>query len=439
MMWLALAVAVSYANSLTGSFQFDDYNVIVNEAQVHSWANWYAALGNGIRPLLKLSYTANWTMGLGVLGFHLTNLLIHLVNAYLVYRLSQLFVQQQSRAAALHHAPLLAALLFAVHPIHTEAVSYISGRSASLMTLFYLSALLNYVIGRTQNRSLYIYVVTPVLFVLALAVKETAVTLPLALLLWETTCCGRWRFAFKPQWTSWLVLFIAAAFFLFSDHYLSQMERSAQLNGLQGNLATQLTGFVYLMQQLALPLWLNIDPDLPLLHELGDAIFPLTITLALIGLMIACWRRRPWISFALGWVMLHLIPLYILLPRIDIANERQLYLATWPLLLALAIELTLFLDGKQWRFAAAGLLIACVALTVSRNQAYQNEMSLWEDTVLKSPNKARAHNNLGYAYLLAQRKEEARRELTVALQLDPQLYQARYNLRRLDEELTSAP
>jgi len=438
-MWLALAVAISYANVLTGSFQFDDYNVIVNEAQVHSWANWYTSLGNGIRPLLKLSYTANWTMGLGVLGFHLTNLLIHLVNAYLVYRLSQLFVQQQSRSAALHHTPLLVALLFAVHPIHTEAVSYISGRSASLMTLFYLAALLFYVIGRTRNKPLYTYVVTPLLFALSLTVKETAVTLPFALLLWEASCGGRWRFAFKTQWTSWLLLFIAATFFLFSEHYLSQMERSAQLNGLQGNLATQLAGFIYLLQQFVLPLWQNIDPDLPLLHELSEAMFPLAITIALLGSIIACFRGRPWISFALGWVMLHLIPLYILLPRIDIANERQLYLAAWPLLLALAIELTLFLDKKKWRFVAAGLLIACVALTVSRNQVYQNEVILWEDAVVKSPNKARAHNNLGYAYLLAQRKEEARRELTVALQLDPQLYQARYNLRRLDEELISSP
>lgn len=438
-MWLALAVALSYANALTGSFQFDDYNVIVNEAQVHSWANWYAALGNGIRPLLKLSYTANWTMGWGVLGFHLTNLLIHLVNAYLVYRLSQLFVRQQTRSAALHQVPLLAALLFAVHPIHTEAVSYISGRSASLMTLFYLAALLFYVIGRTRHKPPYTYVVTPLFFVLALAVKETAVTLPFALLLWEVSCGGRWRFAFKPQWTSWLLLFIAAAFFLFSKHYLSQMERSAQLNGLEGNLATQLAGFIYLMQQFVLPLWQNIDPDLPLLHDLADAMLPLTITIALLGLMIACWRRRPWISFALGWAMLHLIPLYILLPRIDIANERQLYLAAWPLLLALAIELTLFLDGKRWRFVAAGLLIACIALTVSRNQVYQNEVTLWEDTVVKSPNKARAHNNLGYAYLLAQRKEEARWELTIALQLDPNLYQAQYNLRRLDKEMTTSP
>lgn len=439
LVWLVLAVFVSYANTLTGSFQFDDFNVIVNEAQVHSWSNWYATLGNGIRPLLKLSYTANWTMGLGVIGFHLTNMLIHLLNTYLVYRLSQLFVQQQTRSAALRHVPLLAALLFAVHPIHTEAVSYISGRSASLMALLYLAALLSYVMGRTQHKPLYVTVFTPLLFVLALAVKETAVTLPFALLLWEVSFGGRWRLALKPQWTSWLVLTIAAVFFLLSNSYLSQMERSAGLNSIEGNLATQLAGFVYLLQQFALPLCLNIDPDLPLLHNLAEAALPIAITVALLGLMVACWRRRPWISFTLGWAMLHLIPLYVPLPRIDIANERQLYLATWPLLLALSIELTFLLEGWKWRSVAAGLLITCIALTVTRNQVYRNEITLWEDTVAKSPNKARVHNNLGYAYLLAQRKEEARRELTIALQLDPNLYQAQYNLRRLDEEVISSP
>ncbi|TNC99146.1 MAG: hypothetical protein FD121_384 [Gallionellaceae bacterium] len=439
LIWLALTVLVSYANVLGGSFQFDDYNVIVNETQVHSWANWFAALGSGIRPLLKLSYTANWTMGMGVLGFHLTNLLIHLLNAYLLYRLSQLFVQQQTAQARMGYVPLLVALLFAVHPINTEAVSYISGRSASLMTSFYLGALLCYVTGRIQRNTLYVYVATPLLFVLALGVKETAVTLPFALLLWELSCGGRWRFEFKPQWTSWLVLVLAALFFLLSDNYLSQMERSAGFNSFEGNLATQLSGFIYLLRQWALPLWLNIDPDLPLQHDISAAIFPLFIFTALLALMACCWRRRPWISFALGWAILHLLPLYIALPRIDIANERQLYLAAWPLLLALAIELTLLLDGRRWWPVAAAFLITFTALTVSRNQVYRNEITLWEDTVAKSPDKARAHNNLGYAYQLAQRKEEARRELTVALQLDPNLYQAQYNLRRLDEGFISSP
>lgn len=434
LMWLALAVCVGYANVLNGSFQFDDYNVIVNEPRVQSWATWFAALGSGIRPLLKFSYTLNWTMDTGTIGFHLTNLLIHLVNAWLVYQLAKSFVQQQWQQAKLQQIPLFVALLFAAHPIHTEAVSYISGRSASLMTLFYLAGFLSYIRGRQDGNWQLLYVVTPLCFLLVLAIKETAVTFPLALLVWELCCGGRWNSAFRQMWPSWVLLCIAILFFMFNNSYLSQMQRSAELNTLQGNLATQLAAFAYLMRQWLLPLNLNIDPDLPLLHHLSDALLPLATFMAMIVSMLLCWRKRPWISFALAWAMLQLIPLYLLLPRIDIGNERQLYLASWPLLLALVIEMKLWLDERLFRLAAAALLLCFISLTIMRNQAYASEISLWEDTASKSPHKARVHNNLGFAYLQTHRNDEARREFTTALQLDPQLYQARYNLYRTDDE-----
>ena len=433
LLWLTLAVIIGYANVLGSPFQFDDYNVIVNEEQVHSWANWFASLGNGIRPLLKFSYTLNWTMDTGVAGFHLTNLLIHLANAYLVYSLAQAFTQQQWQRDSLRHVPLLTALLFAVHPVNTEAVSYICGRSASLMTLFYLAALLSYVIGRTRDSRLHMYVVTPLLFILALAVKETAMTFPLALLLWELGCGGRWKSAFKPQWPVWAVSGIAVLFFIFSNSYFTQMQRSAEFNGLVGNIATQLSGFAWLLRQWALPLWLNIDPDLPLRTSFSGTMWPILLLITLSVLMLACWRRRPWLGFALAWAMLQLLPLYLFLPRLDIANERQLYLAGWPLLLALSIELSLWLNSRVFRVVAAAILLSLTSLTILRNQVYASEISLWQDAALKSPDKARVHNNLGYAYLLAQRTDDARREFAAALELDPNHFRARYNLERLDD------
>lgn len=436
--WLALAVFVAYGNALNGPFQFDDYNVIVHEATVHGWSAWRDDLGSGIRPLLKLSYTLNWTMDTGVIGFHLTNLLIHLANAWLVYQLSQSFTQQQWQQAKLQTVPLVVALLFAVHPIHTEAVSYISGRSASLMTLFYLAGFLSYIRGRNDSDQILLYVATPLLFLLALATKETAVTFPLALLAWESCCGDRWHSALRQMWPSWAILIVAVLFFIFNDSYFSQMERSAQLNTLQGNLATQLAAFAHLMQQWLLPLRLNIDPDLPLLTHLSAALLPLVIFIATIVAMLLCWRKRPWVSFALGWAILQLILLYLVLPRLDIGNERQLYLAGWPLLLALVIELTLWLDSRLFRLVAAMLLLTFTGLTVLRNHAYSSEISLWEDTALKSPNKARVHNNLGFAYLLAQRHNEARHEFSTALRLDPQLSAAHYNLMRTDDEIQKA-
>lgn len=438
LMWLTLAVGIAYANALTGVFQFDDYNVIVNNPRVHSWASWLEGLSLGIRPLLKLSYLIDWTMGGGVTGFHLTNLLLHLANTYLVYRLSLAFVQQQRQREQFRHIPLFAALLFAVHPVHTEAVTYICGRSTSLMTLFYLTGLLTYVSGRLQHSRIKVYVLTPLFFVIALSVKETAVTFPLALLLWEYGCGGLWQRALKPQWPSWLVLFLGMVFFLFNANYLSEMERSARFNSLQGNTATQLYAYAYLLRQWALPLWLNIDPGLPLLRDLSASLLPLLCFATLFALMLICWRKRPWISFALAWTMLQLIPLHLFLPRIDIANDRQMYLAGWPLFLALAIELQLLLREKVFKFAAAALLLVLASLTLLRNQDYASEIALWESTVQLSPNKARVHNNIGYAYLLAHRYREARPEFITALQLDPSYYKARYNLYRLDDEIDAA-
>ncbi len=433
LLWLTLAVVVAYANALTGDFLFDDFNVIVNTSQVHTWQNWFANLGNGIRPLLKFSYTLNWTMGTGVAGFHLLNLLIHLANVYLVYRLANEFVRQQLEQNKFEHVPLFAALLFAVHPIHTEAVTYICGRSSALMALFYLAGVLCYVLGRTRNNNFYLTIATPLLFLLALGVKETAVTFPFALLLWEIGCGGKWQRNLKLLWPSWLLLLMCTLFFLFSDSYLAQMQRSVELNSLQGNIATQLSAFNYLLQQWVLPLGLNIDPDMALHHDFSASVLPVLSFVALVGVMSFMWRKRPWISFALAWAMLHLIPLYVFLPRIDIANERQLYLVGWPLFLALVIELKWWLGDRSSRLAIAALFLCCLCLTLLRNQVYDNEIALWEDTVLKSPNKARVHNNLGYAYLQAKRYNDARQEFTCALKLDPRLYQAHYNPLKLDD------
>lgn len=433
--WLALAVLACYFNAFSGDFQFDDYKVIVNNPRVHSWDEWLAGLGHGIRPLLKFIYTLDWTLGLGVAGFHLTNLLIHFANAYLVYRLAAEFVHHQAQQEGLQHVPLFTALLFIAHPAHTEAVTYICGRSISLMTLFYLAALLAYVTGRTNNDKLRLHVAVPVLFVLALGAKETAVTFPLALLAWELRCGGNWKAALKPQWPSWAMLLIGALFFLFNDSYLAQMERSAELNSLQGNIATQLLAFSYLMRQWALPLWLNIDPDLPLLHDDSGIALPLLVFLAACALIVFFRRRRPWLSFALAWAVIHLVALYLFLPRVDIANDRQLYLASWPLLLALVIELALLLRVSVFKPSMAMLALTLAALTIARNQDYGSEIALWEDTVRKSPNKARVHNNLGYAYRLAHRNADARREFSAALKLDPHHIKAWNNLKRLESEM----
>lgn len=432
------AVCLSYINGLWGVFQFDDYNVIVNNPRIHSWPAWWLDVQHGIRPLLKLTYTADWTLGLGAPGFHLTNLCIHLCNVCLVWLLSRSMVAQHEALRAKAAVPLLAALLFGIHPAHTEAVTYICGRSSALMTLFYLAGLLAYAQGRGQDSKVLLHLIAPLCMLLALGVKETAVTFPLALLAWELYGGGTLKSAWRRQWSAWLLLAAGAAFFLLHAGYQAQMEISAGLNSLHGNVATQTLAVAYLLRQWVFPLRLNIDPDLPVLHDFAGLLPQAAMLAAVLALMPLIRRRRPWLSFALAWVAVQLLPLYWFLPRIDVANDRQLYLVGWPLALAVLAELSLWLKPRAFVSGTALLLVALGSLTVLRNQDYRSEVALWEATVQYSPKKARVLNNLGYAYQLDGRVDEARVAYGKALQADPHYERARYNMLGVDRDESAA-
>jgi len=430
-----LVVVVCYAHALTGDFQFDDYKVIVDNPAVHAWDAWQNTVGQGflgIRPLLKISYVLNWAADPGVWGFHLFNIVVHGLNVSLVYHLTRLFVRELPHCKTDGWVPLWTALVFAAHPANTEAVTYISGRSVSLMAFFYLWAMAVYASARADGCQVKLHLAVPVLFVLALGVKETAITLAPALLVWELVLGTNWRTIWRCQWSSWLLLASGTAFFLMNDSYLAHMQRSAELNNLVGNIATQAMAFCYLMRQWGLPLWLNIDPDLHVLPSLSGAWLFLGGLAAAASAAGLAWHRRPWLSFALLWALLHWVPLYIFLPRLDVANDRQLYLASWPLAMALVFELSAWLPRHLCRGVMVTLVLGLALLTINRNQDYDNEIALWQATVKLSPDKARVHNNLGYAYMLAGHLPEARREYTRALQLDPGHIKAQYNLERLD-------
>ncbi len=428
---LALLFALAYANSLGGAFQFDDFNVIVDYSAVHSLEGWLADVGQGIRPLLKFSYTLNWISGAGLLGFHVVNLLIHAATVWVVYRLTQEFLtgRQLQRVPM---APLLTAALFALHPANTEAVTYISARSSSLMSLLYLSGLLIHATQPVGQRAWRGQLLVPSCFVMALAVKESAVTFPLALFLWDLASGKDWRSCLRKAWTSWSALLLVAAFFLWNDVYRASAERSASFNTLAGNLATQAQAVVYLFRQWALPLWLNIDPDLAVHHDFSQAVPGLVFVFAVCLLTVVSWRKRAWLGFALAWALVHLMLLYLFLPRLDVANDRQLYLAAWPLCMALMVELQLLLPQRVMALMVATLLMVFAMLTFLRNQDYQSEVALWKQTVEVSPGKSRVHSNLGYAYQLSGRPVQARLEYLQALRLDGGNVKARLNLRRLN-------
>jgi tetratricopeptide (TPR) repeat protein len=425
------AVALAYSNAFRGRFQFDDYNVIVGNAGVHSWDAFVAGLPGGIRPFLKLTYTLNWTSGLGLSGFHLFNVAVHAANAVMLY----LVASRLPFASSSGFTALFAALLFAAHPVQTEAVTYISGRSVSLMSFFYLASVLAYLRGRERGSRLSLRVASPVLFLLATLSKEVAVTLPFALLLLETARGTAWKEAFRAQVVHWALLLSLAVLFLAHSGYGRLLEACFDIRGASANLVTQIHGVAYLLSRLAMPHALNIDPDLPVFAGWTPV---LAGESALLGALLAAGflglARRSAAGLGVLWFFLHLAPTNSFIPRLDVANERQLYLASWGLFLALGAGVDRLRErvGPRRVDAAVGVLvIALGVLTVSRNRVYRSEVALWEDTAGKSPGKARVHNNLGYAYELGGRVRDAEAAYIRALSLDPGYGRARENLARL--------
>lgn len=432
------AIAAAYANSLRGAFQFDDYSVIVNSESVHSLSAWMA--DHGIRPVLKLSYLLNWTSGLGIVGFHLVNVSIHTANTFLVYGLARRLATSWGsveRPSLSDHFAILAALAFAVHPVQTEAVTYVSGRSTSLMAMFYLASLLTYARGRNADSALLIHLVSPALFVIALLTKETAVTLPVALLLWDRAVHRKLEpvhSMFARQSVHWLLLVAGAIALALNPVYTRLMAVSLETRSLSQNLANQANAIVYLISKMLWPDHLSIDPDLPSvgLWTIG-AVARATFLGAIvaIGIVLIC-RRSP-LGFAIGWFFVHLAPTNSIVPRLDVVNERQLYLAGIAFYLMLGAGLCHL--QTAWgaprmaaRVVASGLALSLIAITAIRNRDYLTEVALCESTVRSAPARARPHHNLGCAYALARRYEEAARELNTALQLEPDYPLARRNL-----------
>jgi len=227
----------------------------------------------------------------------------------------------------------------------------------------------------------------------------------------------------RRQWTHWSLLLAGGVFVLLNQRYFDLIAYGFGERSLLDNLITQVGGVSYLVLRLVSLRGYNIDPALPTLTQWTPALgFEAVLLAALLLLGIANLRARPWIAFGVLWFFLQLVPTNSIVPRLDVANDRQLYLACWGIFIALSVQL------KDFPKPAIPILFAFAAASVFRQLDYRSEIALWESSVALAPWNARGHNNLGYAYQLAGRLPEARREYETALFFDPGNAKARLNL-----------
>ncbi len=437
---LVATVALAHGNGLRGAFQFDDFNVIVDAPGVHSLSAWVQGLG-GLRPLLKLTYALNWAMDPAPWGFHLVNLAVHATAACLAFallrRLPWAGAEPGDQAEAVAFG---AALVWALHPVQTEAVTYLCGRSTSLMACLTLASLLAHLRGREAARPGPWRAASLLLFLLAALVKETALTLPAAVLLLEAVLRPEqgWRAGLRAAAPHAALAALLALGFLFLPGQRALLDASLALRPPLANLAVQVDAWTYLASAWMWPARLNIDPGLQAAG--GWTAFRTLGALGFLGLALTgalALRRRPALAFALLWSLLHLLPTNSLLPRLDAVNERQLYLPGLGLAFLLATGAFALAEGLRLPARAAGGVLALLALglgllTVGRNRDYRSEVALWSSSVAANPANPRAHNNLGWAYRLTGERDRARACFRRALELDPAYATARANLEALE-------
>jgi len=451
---LAVLGLLIYAQTLENPFVFDDGFNILNNPGIRltelSWdglnrAAWESPSRN--RPVAYVSFALNYYFHrYQVVGYHVVNILIHLAAALILFFLAQrtltlpgLHPKYESQARWI---AFFAALVWMVHPLNVQSVTYIVQRMNSLTAMFYLLAMLLYVQGRLtekKEKRLALFAGCGVAGLLALGSKENAATLPFMLFLYE------WFFFQNASW-SWLksrwwlpagivLFFLVAAFLFLGIHPLAAILHTY---GHRDFTLTErvLTQFRVVIFYLGLfffphPSRLNLTHDFSLSHSL---LSPPTTLLALAGLLglaalaVITARKDRLVSFALLWFLGNLA-IESSVVGSEIIFEHRTYLPSMMVSLLVVALVFRFIKPKVLNVGLFCLIAAVLSLwTFERNLVWRDEVTLWRDCVAKSPDNARAHNNLGLA--LAKRGDtvQAIEHYRKALALKPDHPEAHNNL-----------
>jgi len=442
---LAGVVVAVWAPSLAAPFQFDDWSVIVGDPRVASLAAWWDAMP-ATRPLVKLLYALGHEAGGAPIVYRGVNVAWHALNAALVFVLMRRLARRMRIADAdgALRIGAFTALVFALHPVQTESVTYVSGGSQAMATGFALLSLLAFtgVIdaqGRAARQAGFA-LAAALAFAAAIAVRESAIATPLACLLWwRAEGGGRGRGPIVAVGAMSVVAAGAAVAAWLTTAYPYLWATSFGVRSWAANLLAQGDAVAWLMGQLVR--WDRLNADPALVADTSLSVLNVARAGLLVALIVAAawqWNARRAVAFGVLWFFLWLAPTHSLVPRLDLANERHLYLAlvgpAWLLAVVLA----------RWRtqglVLAAVLAVSLAFATALRNRVYANEVVFWQDVVAKSPRNARASNNLGMALAAACQPLAAARAFDDAARLAPDDPRPRINAELLARgELPGVP
>jgi len=377
---LAAAALAAFGASLFSGFHFDDYAIFDDAA--HASASGFGAIFavRQTRPLTFLTFWLNRALGdHDAFGYHALNLALHLAAVLLAY---QCLLRLVDRRAA-----WLAAALFAVHPLQAEAVNYIWARAIVLAAVFVFASLLAWMDNRPW--------LSVALFALALLAKEECAAFPLALWLLDAPRRVSARQTESPRHvlrTSWVPLAVMLALSLAAG--LRTIWAAAATPGTQAGAQAGVTPWHYLLAQgavlwrylrlFAFPYGFTVDAEI----HVPAAWLGVAAWLAIVAALAALWRWRRDLAIWLTAAAILLLPSSSIFPAADLAADRRMYLAMFPLAAAAAL-LLVRLRTRAMQTVAALVIAALVVVSIGRTQVWASDESLWREAVRRAPDKVR--------------------------------------------------
>ncbi len=495
---IALLATLVFANTLSVPFQWDGLEFIADNPIIHDLDNfihpseavgekWYGAFKS--RFVGYLSFAVNYALhGVKPLGYHLFNIAVHVLNSLLVYFLVLFLLRtpalsDSELAQRAGSVGMWAALIFAAHPVQSEAVTYIFQRHASLVALFYLGSLVSWLCWRLKEVSAdasrarwWWYALSLVLALLAMKTKENAFTLPVMVVIVEFLFFSR----DMPKGKRLLLLLpfialmaIVPLTLVGIDRPVGEImsglgQRAGQYAALDGGgreyLLTQARVVVTYLRLFLFPINQNLDYDYPSPLEVGQAAFALAMLVHLAlwtgaVLMVVIGRgglrglreqseqsglrglsdlreqsgrgELLVIGFGLIWFYLALsVESSVIAIPMAIA-EYRMYLPLAGLAAGASVLLHMALSGKAREFVLVLLVLMLGVLAVERNALWRDSVTLWEDAASKSPMKARPWYNLGVFKEAGGDHTDMERAVELyrrSVALDPGYVDAHYNL-----------
>ncbi len=445
--WAAVLLALTltaYAGAFGGAWVYDDIPGILENPTIRSLRSAFsppAASGLPVsgRPLVNASFALNYALsGTNAASYHAVNLLIHLGAVLVLFGIVRRTLAAHPKAHSTAPIDLIAfatASMWAVHPVLTEAVTYVAQRAESLMGLCFLLTVYACIRTARSGASQGWSVLAVTACGAGMATKEVMAVAPLVVALYDWTFLdaaarGRRRPLYAALAATWLIL-------------LWFVWHTGSRGGTAG-FEVKATWWSYLMTQLhaqALYLKLAVWPH-PLVFDYGVDRMPfawpwptlLAAESILLVLVVFAIRRRSPLGFVGGVYALIMAPTSLVPIVTETIAEHRLYLPLACVAAAIVVGVTRWI-GRPALYALIAAVPAWAALTAHRQHAYLSERALWSDTVAKWPENGRAQYNLGRALAEGGNFNRAVPHYELALQLHPELASAHSNLANAFVEL----